>query len=276
MGTDRSEIALLVLDIDGTIAGRSNTVRPPVLAAVAAARAKGIRVAIATGRMFRSARRFAEAVGADLPIISYNGAWIKDPRTDAVHWHRPVGRQLATELLDYFEQPEWRKTVSVHFYIDDKLYVRDLSPASASYATRSGIEAIAVGDLRNTLATEPTKILALSPDAAEIARVTAGLQARYSPEQLYCTRSVPTFIEACHPKVSKGEAVCFLAERMLGLTAKNVMAIGDNFNDLEMLQYVGLGVAMGSAPAAVKAAAQWVAPDVEADGAAAAISRFLL
>lgn len=276
MGADKPDIKLLVLDIDGTIAGQSNAVREPVLAAVAAAKAKGIRVAIATGRMFRSARRFAAAVEADLPIVSYNGAWIKDPQTDTVHWHRPVERELASELLDYFEQPEWRQTVSVHFYIDDKLYVRDLSAVSESYANRSGIEAIAVGDLRNTLATEPTKILALSADADEIARVTAGLKARYSPEELYCTRSVPTFIEACHPKVSKGEAVCFLAEQMLGFTAENVMAIGDNFNDLEMLQYAGLGIAMGSAPDKVKAAAQWVAPDVEADGAAEAIAQFLL
>ncbi len=269
-------IQLLALDIDGTIAGESNTVREPVRKAVAAAKAKGIRVAIATGRMFRSARRFAEAIGTDLPIISYNGAWIKDPVTETVHWHRPVGRDLATELLDYFERPEWRSTVSVHFYIDDKLYVRELSDASRRYSERSGIEAIAVGDLRETLHTEPTKILALSADAAEIARVTAGLKQRYGPDELYCTRSVATFIEACHPQVNKGEAIRFLAQKMLGLRPENVMAVGDNFNDLEMLQYAGLGVAMGSAPEAVKAAAKWVAPDVEADGAAAAIARFLL
>ena len=274
MGT--ADIQLLVLDIDGTIAGETNAVREPVLQAIAAAKTRGIRVAIATGRMFRSARRFAEAVGADLPIVSYNGAWIKDPQTDTVHWHRPIERALAAELLDYFEHPEWRATVSVHFYINDKLYVRELSPDSQRYSERSGIEAIAVGDLRDTLDTEPTKILALSADAAEIARVTAGLKSRYGPEKLYCTRSVATFIEACNPLVNKGEAVRFLAEEMLGLAAENVMAIGDNFNDLEMLQYAGLGVAMGSAPAGVKAIAQWVAPDVETDGAAAAIARFLL
>lgn len=270
------EIELLVLDIDGTIAGENNAVREPVLRAIAAARARGIRVAIATGRMFCSARRFAEAVGADLPIISYNGAWIKDPQTNRVHWHRPVARTLAAELLDYFEQPQWRATVSVHFYIDDKLYVRELSTDSRRYSERSGIEAIAVGDLRTTLDTEPTKILALSASAAEIARVTAGLRDRYGPEQLYCTRSVATFIEACDPLVNKGAAVRFLAEDMLGLAAENVMAIGDNFNDLEMLRYAGLGVAMGSAPTEVKAAAGWVAPDVDADGVAAAIVRFLL
>ena len=276
MGTAGDNIKLLVLDIDGTIAGKTNAVREPVLQAVAAAKAKGIRVAIATGRMFRSARRFSETVGADLPIISYNGAWIKDPQTDTVHWHRPVDRSLAAELLDYFERPEWRSAVSVHFYIDDKLYVRELSADSQRYSERSGIEAIVVGDLRDTLDTEPTKILALSADATEVARIAAGLRRRFGPERLYCTRSEATFIEACNPLVSKGEAIRFLTEEMLGWRAENVMAIGDNFNDLEMLQYVGLGVAMGSAPEDVKAVASWVAPDVEADGAAAAIARFLL
>jgi hydroxymethylpyrimidine pyrophosphatase-like HAD family hydrolase len=62
----------------------------------------------------------------------------------------------------------------------------------------------------------------------------------------------------------------------LGLQAQNVMAIGDNFNDVEMIEYAGTGIAMGNAPEAVKALANWVAPDVEDDGAAAAIERFLL
>jgi hydroxymethylpyrimidine pyrophosphatase-like HAD family hydrolase len=60
------------------------------------------------------------------------------------------------------------------------------------------------------------------------------------------------------------------------LQPENVMTIGDNFNDLEMLQYAGLGVAMGGAPAGVKAVANWVAPDVEVDGVAAAIAEFVL
>jgi hydroxymethylpyrimidine pyrophosphatase-like HAD family hydrolase len=70
--------------------------------------------------------------------------------------------------------------------------------------------------------------------------------------------------------------VKYLSEELLGLQAEEVMVIGDNFNDLTMLDYAGLGVAMGSAPEAVKAVADWVAPEVEADGVAVAITKFLL
>jgi hydroxymethylpyrimidine pyrophosphatase-like HAD family hydrolase len=76
--------------------------------------------------------------------------------------------------------------------------------------------------------------------------------------------------------VNKGVAVRYLAEEMLGLQPMNVMTIGDNFNDLEMIEYAGIGVAMGNAPEAIQAIAQWVAPSVEADGAAVAIEKFLL
>jgi hydroxymethylpyrimidine pyrophosphatase-like HAD family hydrolase len=73
-----------------------------------------------------------------------------------------------------------------------------------------------------------------------------------------------------------GRAVRYLAEEVLQLQPENVMVIGDNFNDLEMIQYAGIGVAMGNAPAGVQAIADWVAPTVEANGAAAAIEEFLL
>jgi hypothetical protein len=102
------------------------------------------------------------------------------------------------------------------------------------------------------------------------------LRQRYPESDLYLTRSVESFVEATHPLANKGEAVRFLAEDLLDLHPDQVMAIGDNFNDLEMIRYVGLGVAMGDAPTAVQAAADWVAPGVEADGVAAALERFLL
>jgi hypothetical protein len=102
------------------------------------------------------------------------------------------------------------------------------------------------------------------------------MRKRYTPAELYLTRSVATFFEATHPLANKGDAVQYLAEELLGLQAANVMAIGDNFNDVEMITYAGVGVAMGNAPDGVKATANWVAPDVEEDGVAAAIEQFVL
>ncbi|MBW4582996.1 MAG: Cof-type HAD-IIB family hydrolase [Tildeniella nuda ZEHNDER 1965/U140] len=271
-----AEIKLLVLDIDGTIAGVSNEIRKPVIEAVRAAQAKGVQVAIATGRMYRAAIRFHEAIGSTLPLMAYQGALIQDPRTDTVYRHWTVPKSLVLQLLDYFEQPELRSLLSVHFYINDQLYVREITAETKEYAIRSNVQPIPIGDLRTALTTEPTKVLALSDDVDLISTLLGNLQSLYTPAELYLTKSVATFFEATNPLVSKGTAVRYLAEEHLGLKAENVMAIGDNFNDVEMIEYAGVGVAMGNAPAPVQALANWVAPDVEKDGAAAAIEAFLL
>jgi Cof subfamily protein (haloacid dehalogenase superfamily) len=269
-------IKLLVLDIDGTIAGHSNTISKGVKQAIAAAQARGIQVAIATGRMYRSALRFHQDIGSTLPLMAYQGAWIQDPITQKIHRHCAVPREIAHQLIDYFEQPELRSLLSVHFYINDQLYVRELTRESQIYAERSGIIPIPVGDLRQALTNEPTKILALCDDTDVIDKLLGNLRRQYTPAELYLTTSVATFFEATNASVNKGTAVRYLAEELLGLQLANVMAIGDNFNDVEMLESVGLGVAMGNAPAGVQAIAQWVAPSVEEDGAAVAIEKFLL
>lgn len=270
-------IKLLALDLDGTTVGASNQVRSAVKQAIQAAQAKGVQVAIATGRMYRSALRFHHDLGATLPLMSYQGALIQDPATGEVSRHLKVSQTLALQLLDYLEQPELRQAMSVHAYVDDRLYVRELTEDSQDYAQRSKIELIPVGDLRQLLTeSQPTKILALSSKPELVDQVLIALRQSYRPDQLYFTKSVDTFFEATHPDAHKGNAVQYMAEQVLGVQAQNVMAIGDNFNDLEMIQYAGVGVAMGNAPAAVQAAANWVAPDVEADGVAAAIEQFVL
>lgn len=271
-------IRLLVLDLDGTTVGASNQIRSEVKQAIQSVQARGVQVAIATGRMYRSALRFHQDLKSQLPLLSYQGALIQDPATGEISRHLTVPQNFVLQLLDYFEQPDLRHQLSVHAYIGDRLYVRELTPDSVEYAERSNIEPIAVGDLRQAMLShgEPTKLLAMSQKTEMIDQLLVSLSQQYTVEQLYFTKSVATFFEATNPRANKGNAVKYLAEEVLGLQAENVMAIGDNFNDLEMIQYAGIGVAMGSAPDGVKAAANWVAPDVESDGVAIAIEQFVL
>lgn len=271
-----NDIKLLVLDIDGTITGHSNTLSVTVKEVIAAVQAKGIKVTIATGRMYCSALRFHQEIGSTLPLIAYQGAWIQDPGNDKIHRHLPVSREITQQLLEYFEQPDLRSLLSVHFYINDQLYVREITKETDNYQQRCGVNAIPVGDLRQLLDHEPTKILALSEDANLTQQLLADLRLRYKPTDLYLTTSVPTFLEAANTHVNKGHAVRYLAEEMLGLESHHVMTIGDNFNDVEMLSYAAISVAMGNAPPEVQAIANWVAPSIELDGAAVAIEKFLL
>ncbi|MEM9768555.1 MAG: Cof-type HAD-IIB family hydrolase [Cyanobacteria bacterium P01_D01_bin.71] len=274
-----TKIRLLVLDIDGTIAGQANEVTDGVKAAIAAAQAQGVQVAIATGRMYRSAVRFHEAVRSPLPLLSYQGALIKDPVSGRVHRHTPLARHHTLALLAELAALEAAQQLSIHLYIDDRLHVREILADTREYATRSGIKPIAVGDLAAYLqqgAVDTTKLLALSPDAQVISDLLARFKQLYSPEEIYLTQSVATFFEATHPLSNKGAAVKYLAEELLGLTSDQVMTVGDNFNDYEMLQYAGVGVAMGDAPEGVKSIADWVAPSVEDDGVVTAIEQFIL
>lgn len=274
---DTKDIKLLVLDIDGTIAGHDNQVSETVKQAIAAVQAKGIHVAIATGRMYCSALRFHQEIKSNLPLTAYQGAWIQDPNTGKIHRHLTVAQDIAYQLLDYFEKPEWRSLLSVHFYINDQLYVREITTDTASYSVRCGVTPIPVGDLRQVLTDKiPTKILALCNEIDVIKTMMGDLRLQYTPAELYMTTSVATFLEAANPFVNKGDAIRYIAEEMLGIESSQVMTIGDNFNDVEMLEYAGIGVAMGSAPEPVKAISNWVTSSVEDNGVAIAIEKFLL
>lgn len=270
------DIQLVVLDIDGTLVGESNEIRAAVKQAVKAVQGRGIPVAIATGRMYRSAVRFHQELDLTLPLMAYQGAWIQDPKQPTPHHHLSLPTELAMDLLDYLNQPHLQDRISIHLYLDDVLHLQETSPETEAYAQRAGVEGRLVTNLQDALARGTTKLLAQSSDTSLIDRLAQELKQRYSAEQVYLTRSMSPYLEALHPLANKGHAVRTLAEAMLNLQPEQVLAIGDQFNDLEMLDYAGYGIAMAAAPDEVKAVAQWIAPSVEDDGVAVALEQFIL
>lgn len=269
------DIRLVVLDIDGTISGQSNQVRPAVIEAVKRIQQEGIQVAIATGRMFQSAQRFHRVLASDLPIIAYNGAWVQDPFSQILHQHFPVPTEIGLQILDYLAQEPWRSHLHIHVYHQDQLYVQEFNGVTEAYQERTGCMAELIGDLRDIVHQSATKILTLCHTEEIPSRLLQAVKQQYAPEQIHCTQSNETFVEFTCPGATKGAAVKFLTEELLGLQPENVMAIGDNFNDQEMLIYAGIGVAMGGAPNRVKNIADYVTADVDHDGVAEAIAQFI-
>ncbi|AFY38109.1 Cof-like hydrolase [[Leptolyngbya] sp. PCC 7376] len=270
------DIRLLVLDIDGTISGHTNQVTTAVLDAIHDVQRRGIRVAIATGRMFRSARRFHQAIASDLPIIAYNGAWIQDPVSQELHRRLSVPAKLGVEIVDYLTAEPWQSTMHIHVYHDDELYVSEVNERTNFYEKRTGCKANLLVDLREIVNHAPTKILAVCHCEDIPKKLLPAVKKRYTNQQIHCTQSTEVYVEFTSPTATKGRAVKFLTEEILGWQPENVMAIGDNFNDCEMLQYAGVGVAMGNAPDAVKQSADYVTRSVEQDGVVQAISNFSL
>jgi Cof subfamily protein (haloacid dehalogenase superfamily) len=272
---DLAEIRLLVLDIDGTIVDESNRVRDSVARAIDSAQRLGVAVAIATGRRFQSSLHIFESIGSKLPLICYEGALIREPETGLVRRHWPLEPRVAAQMLDHTERLDLGDRVSVHFYTQDDVYVSNLNDAALKYFEGSNVEPIVVSDLRQVLDREPTKVIMLSDDEQVIARLSSGLKDSHSRTQMKQYRSI-TFLEAFHPEVNKRLAVRYLAEEIMGLRPANVMAVGDDFTDIEMLQYAGIGVAMGNAPVKVQASADWVTTTIEKDGVARAVERWVL
>src|SRR5437588_12260834 len=178
-------------------------------------------------------------------------------------------------MLDYTERLSLSGRLSVHFYIQDDLYVSNLNDASIRYFEGSKVEPIVVSDLRQLLNRATTKVMVLSDDVQVIAPLSSQLKNSYSRTQVKQDKSI-TLLEAFHPAVNKRLAVSYLAEEIMSLRPENVMAVGDDFTDIEMLQYAGIGVAMGNAPVEVKAFADCVTTTIEEDGVARAVERWIL
>jgi Cof subfamily protein (haloacid dehalogenase superfamily) len=271
----RAEVRVLVLDIDGTIVDDSNRVRDSVAQAIDLAQRRGVAVALATGRRYQSALPIHASIGSTLPLICYEGALIQHPRTGVVHRHLPLEPTVVAQILEHTERPSMNGHLSVHFYIEDDLYVSQLTDATIKYFGGSKVEPIVLRDLRQLGDRPPTKVLVLCENAETIARLSGELKALNLRAQAKQERSM-SLIEAFHPAANKRSAVSYLAEQVLGLRPDNVMAMGDDVADSEMLQYAGIGVAMGNAPAAVKEVADDITTCFEEDGVARAIEKWIL
>jgi Cof subfamily protein (haloacid dehalogenase superfamily) len=270
-----ADVRLLVLDIDGTIVDESNRTRDSVARAIRSAERRGVAVVIATGRLYQSSLDAYASLGSTLPLICYEGALIRQPQTGVVHRHWPLEPDVLALMLDHAEPLSLSGCLSVHLYTQDNLYVSNLNDASIKYFGGSKVEPTVVSDLRQLLHRATTKVIVLSDDVRVIARLASQLKNSSSRTQVKQYKSI-TLLEAFHPAVNKRLAVSYLAEEIMGLRPANVMAIGDDFTDIEMLRYAGIGVAMGNAPAAVKASADWVTASVEEDGVAEAVERWIL
>jgi len=281
-------IELLALDIDGTLVGHDLVLGERTIAAVRAARARGVRVSLATGRMASSAMRFVATLGLEDPVVAYQGALIRampsrerlrrwqDAANDALP--PPVGRALRHTPLPGAvarESVYWSRArgLDPHANHLERFIVRADDPRIEDYSAFMGARAELVPDLPASLTHPVTKVLAVGdkplPHALldEARRDFAG--------RADATISHPRFLEFIAPGVSKGRALRWLARRA-GVSMERTMAIGDQWNDLEMLALAGHGVAMPTAPLQVRAAATYLAPPVEQEGAAHMIETLVL
>jgi Cof subfamily protein (haloacid dehalogenase superfamily) len=268
-------IRLIALDIDGTIIGDDHEIAERTVRAVRAAMDRDVAVSLVTGRMVSSAMRFATDLGLTGPIVGYQGGLIRampmpdTRRLGKLLLHTPLPAEAARSIL------AWTRARGLDPHVNhlERFILRADDPRADDYSAFMGARAELVPDLLEAIDHPVTKILAVGEppvpvDVAPLARAEFAGRADV-------TISHPRFLEFVAPGVSKGRAIRFLARRLhipLGAT----LAIGDQWNDLEMIAEVGHGTAMPSAPPEVRAAARYVAPPLEDDGAARMIEDLVL
>lgn len=262
---------LLALDLDDTLLNEDLKISPRNIAAIRNVAAQGVAVTIATGRMFSSALPYARELKVDLPLITYHGALIKNVGSGEVLRHCAVPFDRALEILDLCEE----KGFHINLYLNDKLFVKEENNNTRYYQTIASIPMQAVGSLSRFLLKqniEPTKLTLINLEG-RLEEIQQMLREKY-PE-LSILKSRPYFLEITHKEATKGQALAFLAQRE-GIKAEEIVAIGDSYNDIDMLQFAGLGAAVANAPQEVKKAADVITRASNEDGVAAFLEEYLL
>ena len=259
---------LIALDIDGTIKNFNREITKITQESLDTVRDSGALVTLATGRSFNSAILATRSLKLEAPIISFQGAHIGDPITSQVIWHMPLTEKMTLDTLAYLEN--WPGEILV--FIKNKIYVKTITQWTESYIDRTETEIVKVNELNSVANKKPTRIVLVADNNA-IADIEKQLIDVFQ-DMLHVTRSLPNFCEILHPFSGKHKALEVICSR-LGISRESVLAFGNGYNDVHMLKWAGLGVAVGGSVPEVINSADVVCGTVDTDGPATLLKQFL-
>ncbi|NLK88475.1 MAG: HAD family phosphatase [Clostridiaceae bacterium] len=258
---------LIAVDMDGTLLNSQGRITDKTIAAIHKAVEKGVLFTICTGRPIQGVELYYDVLDTDAPVITYNGAMIVMGRSREILYKQDLDPGDARDVL------EWGKKLNttVIAWSDNKLYANELNDRVHDYKKLSLVEPILITDEDELINNGVTKFLWYD-DADRIRHFQEVLADKLSEGVTYCT-SKPTFLEFFNSKVSKAVAMEKIGEHF-SIRREEMVAIGDGFNDLSMIEYAGLGVAMGNAPEEIKKRAGYVTLSNDDDGIAYFIDEF--
>ncbi|HET6973062.1 MAG TPA: HAD-IIB family hydrolase [Pyrinomonadaceae bacterium] len=284
-------ISLLALDLDGTLLDARGIISERNRIAIDHARRQGVHVALVTGRRFRDSRPVALELGLDVPLISHNGALTKHAATlqtvsvlplplDAAHASLKIGRKADADALLSDDHEGLGVLVYDHIRGGNTAAHKYISWASRIHGDEEGTNAVQqVASLEDYLDHDPIH-LSFSGGCAEMDRLEETLKSELGATvKVLGTKYLEqdfTLLDIVNAAASKGAGVAAAAAE-LGVMREEIMAIGDNFNDLEMLLFAGTGVVMANAPLLLREiAGLHPTASNRDDGVALAIEQFIL
>jgi Cof subfamily protein (haloacid dehalogenase superfamily) len=260
---------LSAIDIDGTLVNPKRMISDGNKAAIAKYIAAGGIIILASGRMHSSIRPFG--IELNLPgdniILSYNGGMAKT-MSGTLLFERPVPANYGAEIVQFCKEHD----LHLNYYYNDNLYVSKLNKWSDLYLRRSGSESIPVGDLSSVTEHPPTKLIIIG-EKEMLDPLLVMFKAKYG-SSLYITKTDDEYLEFMDAGVDKGSGLMWICEK-LGIAENESAAFGDSFNDIQMIEWAGVGVAMSTGREAAKESADIVAENSQWTGVGDTLLRFL-
>jgi Cof subfamily protein (haloacid dehalogenase superfamily) len=264
------DIRLLLSDVDGTLVTHDKVLTPAAIQATRDLRRAGVGLALTSARPPEGLRMLVGPLDLQLPLAAFNGGLIVGPDL-AVLESRPIAAQSAKAAVEALIEGG----LDIWVYTEDAWFVRDAAdPRAVREAWITKLEPRVATSFGPAVLDRAFKVVGVSDDPQAVAFGLARLRGLLGPAASV-TSSEPRFVDVTHALATKGVVVQSLARR-LGLSPKEVAAIGDASNDVPMFRESGYSIAMGQAAEAVKAEADAVTDSNEDDGFAKAVQRFIL
>lgn len=263
-------IKMLVLDIDGTIFNKNYTATQKVKRTLTNLANDGIKVVLCTGRMYAATKSIAEELNLVTPVICYQGGLVKEiVGNNSTLLEKTMPTKQARDVINILKS----KNIFFNLYINDILMVEQDNKLIKQYVDARNIDYKVIGNCDNLELNGLNKILAIDDNTNLIEELQKDLAQRFKNE-LYVVRSTPRFCEFSNIEATKGNAVRFLANKW-GIKKEEIMACGDNDNDIEMLHAAGIKIAMGNATEKLKEIADFITKTVDEDGVPYAVQKFI-
>lgn len=266
---------LLFLDLDGTLLNDAKEITPGNRAALDAALRRGHGVIITTGRPLKSAMAHAHKLRLDKPgcyLAAYNGGVIYDWAKNEQVYTRALSYDIVNRVFDYVN------TTGIHIQTYDTWSIL-VEPRCDNETVRrycdSTIDFHVIGDVHRDLKEEPVKILIIDFENKPALEEIQTWIRTHLGDVTECCFSSDMYLEVMPKGICKGEAVKMLCD-ILGVPVRCAVAVGDEANDLSMIQEAGTGVAMCNGIPAAKAVADYITRnDNNHDGVAEVVEKFL-
>jgi len=260
---------LIATDMDGTLLTRDGRITRRTMAAISATREKGVVFTLSTGRPLQGVKKYIDLLELDCPVITYNGAVVAHSKTGEIIFSRNMDPAEARLVYNLAKD---RNTMFI-LWSQNRLYASELSEKTEFYENITSTKAALIENFEQILTDGITKFLWYDdPDTLD---KWIEEMAEEKFENTTFVKSRAYFLEFFSNKTSKAVAMEKLGE-YYGVNCEEMIAIGDQTNDLPMIEYAGLGIAMGNAVEKVKAAADYITSSNEEDGVAKVIEKFIL